>query len=218
VLGCPPAELELPSVELKGEARRSTRGTWLHDFEATLDCCGLRGQVRFGRDASLHFENLTVVFNPFGSGTPSGGITSATLRHIPLGLIAQRILFEVKQVPNLDMFGEQLSDSSLRTPKERQLRHMKAAVDADESRPTGRGRPPLSEALMRDLSMEAVRLSRSGERSIRNALARRFNKDEKTIRSWMRRARELGWLAKTPHGHRVVMPGPKLLAEEAIPR
>jgi hypothetical protein len=76
------------------------------------------------------------------------------------------------------------------------------------------GRKPIPSDQLERLAREAIRLSNKGVRPLRPALAETFNVSIETIRDWLHKAREQGWLGPWTPGQKQQLPGPKLLAKE----
>src|SRR5262249_27537687 len=62
----------------------------------------------------------------------------------------------------------------------------------------------------RQVAEVALGHQQRGHAPLRDTLAKEFNCKPETVRDWLRRARELGWLATTGPGRRGVEPGPRL--------
>jgi len=74
-----------------------------------------------------------------------------------------------------------------------------------------RGRPPLfGPEHYAELARECIALYRQGHRGIRATIANEHNVSEATVRDWVRRAREFGYLAESKHGKADYRPGPNL--------
>jgi hypothetical protein len=74
-----------------------------------------------------------------------------------------------------------------------------------------RGRPPLfGPEHYAGIACDSIALYRKGQRGIRATLAKERKVSEATIRDWIRRARELGFLAESKHGKADYRPGPNL--------
>lgn len=82
------------------------------------------------------------------------------------------------------------------------------------------GRPPLTDEHLRRFALAYLEETSPGaEPGVLPRLCQRFGRPEGTIRGWVRRAREDGWLGVAVKGRAGCEPGPRLLAsvsEEGI--
>jgi hypothetical protein len=139
--------------------------------------------------------------------TPPGGITTTVLRGIPLGQLTESIRAEVMGQAEFDSLAPIFRRRARAGAPTR--RH--AAADVRARKVLGRGRRRLGDDHFRRVAEAALRHQHAGHAPLRRALAEEFERSENTIRDWLNRCRELGWLAPTGHGQRGVMPGRRLL-------
>ena len=85
-------------------------------------------------------------------------------------------------------------------------------AEATARRP--RGRRGRTDAHYRDIAIAYLEVYESGvSRGILDELAARYGRPRETIRDWVRRARELGFLTTGTQGRAGAEPGPRLLSE-----
>lgn len=115
--------------------------------------------------------------------TPSG-ITHRLLHRVPLG----EILAEVRA--DLARYDMPASDT-----------------------PIPPGRVLIDDNLLRQVAMAYLEETGPGkDRAVLQRLERRFGRPKGTIRTWIKRAREEGWLGAALQGRMGTEPGPKLMA------
>jgi hypothetical protein len=164
-------------------------------------------------DAQLWIERIAFVVNPIGADnhasgkevpTPPRGITSAVLR-VPIEPILDQIRAEILAQERFD----ELSETLTRRRRPRPVTARAARELRGASLGSGVGRPSRGDDHYRRVATEAVRASERGE-PIWATLAKLFDVDSSTVRTWLQRARERGFLASAGPGRRVVIPGPRL--------
>jgi hypothetical protein len=140
---------------------------------------------------------------------PFIGITSALLRRIPIGWIvarSQEALVAndwetegVHFVPGPTLAGDDLPED---------VRDKLRSVNRLASLPK-KGRPPLSDALLEQVSHAYLYEAARGA-GMTSRLAAHFARPEPTIRDWVATARRRGFLSPAVRGRRGASPGPRL--------
>jgi hypothetical protein len=135
-------------------------------------------------------------------------ITVKRLYDLRLGVLIDRVRAELLARDVFDRLAPKLGfavDPKLRAHDRRVARALRRGVKPG-------GRPRLSDAHLRNVAETALRFQAHGVRSVRRTLADHFVVEEDTVRDWLRRCRDTGWLAPTSQGVRTVYPGERLLA------
>jgi hypothetical protein len=89
---------------------------------------------------------------------------------------------------------------------------------AAASHPRKRGRPPRPEAHYRDVALEYLEIYEGGSRTVLKELAERRGIPRQTVRDWVARARQIGYLAPGKQGRAGGTPGARLIAESGARR
>jgi hypothetical protein len=117
--------------------------------------------------------------------TAVGGITHAVLRSVPLGEVLKAARSDVAQ-------------------------DAPARIEPDYRLPPGR--VAITDDLLRNVSLALIKETRPGkDRQANRRLAEAFGRPEGTVRTWVARARQAGWLAPGASGRMDAQAGPKLL-------
>jgi hypothetical protein len=158
-------------------------------FEGHHDAWKISGTVVVMQSGEVSITSVNI------EGERNGGITSDVLRALPLGELRQDLLTVVDGTPRT--LSEALA--SPRRPRKVQ-----------------RGRPKLSDEMLLRVAAERVRLSRDGYRgAINTELSRRladlseYEIPVSTVESWLRMARERGFLSEGRRGSRTASFGPR---------
>lgn len=195
---------------------RSRTNKWRYPFDGRSGDLTIHGVADL-IDGQLLITELCLQVDPqSGSSDPDDdwfrapragdGIDSASLRGFPVGALHARLLHEVLAQPEFDDLAQLLG-----LKPHAGAAHRKRAAKALEGKVLGRGRPRYPREHYRSVAETALQLQAQKQpRSLRRALADHYDVSEKTIRSWLTRARADGWLAPAEHGKRGVMPGPQL--------
>lgn len=81
------------------------------------------------------------------------------------------------------------------------------------TQPARSGRQPMSDDFLRSLAVAYLRETTHGKPpGALKRLATEFDRPEETVRTWLARARERGWLGPSRKGRRGAEPGPRLTA------
>jgi hypothetical protein len=137
-------------------------------------------------------------------------VTSEVTHRVRVALVRDRALEQLRLEPQL----LRLAEIGARVRVTTQDRHAAEEL-AGKAGSRKRGRPPLyGPEHYAHIARECIALYRQGQRGIRATLARKHNVSEARIRDWIKRARELGFLAESKHGKADYRPGPNLTAKE----
>jgi hypothetical protein len=142
------------------------------------------------------------------SPTAADRITAKRLSQLQLGALTEHVRAALLAHEVFDRLAPELGfavDPRLRAHNRRVARDLRRGVKPG-------GRPRLSDAHLRKVAEAALRFQAHGVRSVRRALADHFVVVDDTVRDWLRRCRDTGWLAPTSQGVRTVYPGERLLA------
>ncbi len=140
-------------------------------------------------------------------------VTSTVLHRIRVALVRDRALELIRDQPR--MLGIASRAGFPVQPED----ETHAAAIAERAGAPKRGRPPLHPpSHYARIAQAAIALYLTRRRGIRAELAKQEGVDEATIRDWLRRARELGYLAKAQPGSADFRPGPNLTASPEAPR
>ncbi len=167
------------------------------------------------------------------SRSDAGEVTTATLRGVRLGDIRLQVFDDVRADPRLiESPIEYVSRVSLDEPYEREvlarsigedfLRREDDAVRSATAQ-TGvaarnlrkgpsRGRGAQSPSHYRDTALLYIGLLPSYGQRVIKEMAQRLDRPRNTISTWVRRAREDGWLTRSTQGKAGGEPGPRLIA------
>jgi hypothetical protein len=157
---------------------------------------------------SLAITTLTIHANHHrGVSLPGGGVTSRTLRSIPLGSILRDVRERVASEPDLVAVWEQWGGRASTGAK-----RLAAKVAKD----VGRRVPgePYSDDHYRQVALVRLELERRGSTSVTKDMAGRLGVSEQTVKDWTRKATERGFLTPGVRGRRGRLPGPKLVDEQ----
>lgn len=181
-------------------------------FELNVGPWWVTGKARIA-DGQLAIFELSIAPSPFELQSdrqmvsPASGVTSSVMREIPIGAILASIRRELMALPEIGKLGEKLGypiRSSVEAAK---------AFGVDGNTKVGPGRKPQSDEELHEFALMALRLQSEDVKSLRRSLADELGMPADTVRDWMRRARDRGFLASVSQGQRGVMPGPRLLVE-----
>lgn len=124
----------------------------------------------------------------------SAGLTHQLLRRVPLG----EILAAARN------WRPELQHSYL---------HMRGGPSASTLPP---GRIPITDDVLRQVAVAYLQETVPGkDRAVLQRLADRFERPKGTVRTWLQRAREDGWLGPAVQGRMGAEPGPRLLDDWA---
>ena len=138
-------------------------------------------------------------------------VSSDVTHRLRVALLRDRALDSLRREPESLQVAERFGMKV--TAKDR---HTAVDLAAKATGQTRKGRPPLfGPEHYADLARECIALYRQGHRGIRATIAKERNVSEATVRDWVRRARELGYLAESKHGKADYRPGPNLTSAEA---
>lgn len=188
------AESELPVRLFWPPPGERTLGIVAH-FELVTGQVLIKGFVSRG-DSGLVIKHVEVT-----SQLP-GGVTQRTLRETPLAGIlkairAQVVWQEAAREGTRAFLGEEPAPG-LFEPQDVRI-------------PETSGRTPMSDELLRAVALAFIEETGPGKdkRAIQR-MAKRFDRPEGTLRTWIARARKEGWLAPGSKGRIGAEPGPKL--------
>lgn len=88
----------------------------------------------------------------------------------------------------------------------------KALIETS-AKPRKLGRPALPDGHYRDVALEYLELYEGGSPRVLKELAERRGVQWRTVRDWVARARQLGYLTRGKQGRAGARPGPRLLGE-----
>ena len=137
------------------------------------------------------------------TGSMDVGVTAKTLRKIPVG----RILDAIKVLVETRLLQEQ-GTRLLLGEEPAEVRYDPFPVGA--LAPRRGGRPPLSDELLREVALAYLEAAKEGN-AINETLARKFNRPNETIRTWVRKSRRAGWLGEARQGASTMTLGPRLV-------
>ena len=146
------------------------------------------------------------------SKTPPGGITSSTMRAIPIGRFQSEVRANLMKIPDWFARGELPDGTPLFDEEIRQ--RMKAAADAVRSSDLRRGRPSLPDEHFENVAHMYLEQQRKGTRRILLRLGEALGVERDTARDWVHRARVLGFLTPGQPGRGGAEPGPRLTAKK----
>ncbi|MGK2955390.1 MAG: hypothetical protein ACSLFI_06955 [Solirubrobacterales bacterium] len=147
------------------------------------------------------------------------GISSATLREVPVGWILNTVAAELndRSWEDGDLFL--ITSPGLGDDERRQRRGEmeqlatltldRSAAEVDSSSPPKRGRPPLTDDLLQAVANAYLDEVPAGP-GLHARLSERFDRPESTVRDWVLRARQAGYLSAGRSGRRGATPGPRL--------
>jgi hypothetical protein len=137
-------------------------------------------------------------------------VTSEVTHRVRVALVRDRALVQLRLEPQLLQLAE--IGAQVRVTAADQLAADELAAKAGSRK---RGRPPLfGPEHYAGIARDCIALFRQGHRGIRATLARERSVSEATVRDWIKRARELGFLSESKHGKADYRPGPNLTAKE----
>lgn len=181
---------ELPLLIGVPTEEQSARGVVAH-FE--IEGQRVRGTVSRG-EAGLAVTSVTV------EGELPGGVTQRFLRDVPLAgvLRAIRSYVSLMEAQRRGVLGQESAPS--------------LPVPTDADLPDTAGRVAVTDELLRQVALVFIDESAPGKdkRGIER-VAQRFGRPEGTVRSWIARARQAGWLEPGSKGRIGAEPGPRLL-------
>jgi len=161
------------------------------------------GSVEIEGHASRGDSGLVITQVQVTAPLPTG-VTQRALRDAPLAAIIKQIrayvLFEqARREGTRAIFGQEPAPGLFRP--------------GDERVPQTSGRTPMTDDLLRAVALAFIEETGPGKdkRAIQR-LAKRFNRPEGTLRTWIARARREGWLTPGSKGRIGAEAGPKLIA------
>jgi hypothetical protein len=188
---------------------------WVDDWKG-IDHLELVGAFR---DGTVVFTDLTISTEKITTDTP----------RIPIGAIRQEVIDRVRKIPDYaDVASQFLAyDDPARLSPEKEASVVKAAAtgkaaaarNAKTIRGSGLspGRPRLTDDFLRDVALTYLELFPTESKRIAIAVTERLretlgNKSLKvnTVKSWIYRARQEGWLVRTGKGRPDAEPGWRL--------
>jgi hypothetical protein len=139
-------------------------------------------------------------------------VTTEVTHRLRVALLRDRALEQLRGKPQTLGIAERFGMGV--TAEDRQEAVDVAAKSGSKTR-RKRGRPPLfGPEHYAGIARDCIALYRQGQRGIRATLAKDRNVSEATVRDWIRRARELGFLAESKHGRADYRPGPNLTSND----
>jgi len=127
----------------------------------------------------------------------AGGITGALMRDIPIGAL-------------LDYVRDQITRTTTRVLGN-------ASAEAEAALRRG-GRQVLSDQMLREVAMLYLDETEAGKPpGAVGRMAKRYERPEETVRTWLARARKAGWLGPSKKGKAGADPGPRLIEESDQP-
>jgi hypothetical protein len=139
-------------------------------------------------------------------------LTSPMLRSVSLERILERARAEIRDSADWLAVAR---DLGWQLPPEKEIRKIERLAAEVEKTRRSRGRRRKSPAVYHAFALEALELQANGVgRGMRRMLAKKHNVEVGTVRDWLRRCRDLGFLAPAEWGKTGVAPGPNLTEEE----
>jgi hypothetical protein len=135
-------------------------------------------------------------------------VSSEVTHRLRVALLRDRALEQLRREPEMLQIAERFG-MKVTTRDRRNAADLAAKATSKTGRK--RGRPPLfGPEHFAEIARECIALYREGRRGIRATLAKERKVSEATVRDWVKRARELGYLTESKHGKADYRPGPNL--------
>ena len=135
-------------------------------------------------------------------------ITGTVLRDIDIGRMRDQALAELKALPVIAEVAKQLAERGVDVPTIEISPEAREAGSKATLRKRGRPSRPVSH--YREVAELCLELAAAGARGIHREIANRSCVTESTVKDWIRRCRELGYLAPTKPGRHGFERGPNL--------
>ena len=143
--------------------------------------------------------NVTVEHFPIGRKTARMEVTGTVLRGVNLG--------EIRSHAVAGLEGVLIARELFRVEAQR-MEPARRVVS--EARKRKRGRPGFPDEHFERIALRYLELLHEGRRDVLVALAQEENRPRETVRDWVRKATERGYLAPGKPGRAEARPGPKL--------
>jgi hypothetical protein len=191
---------------------------FVFDLSGILPASHRRIQLRLKVVAEI--ERGTIQLRSVEIVSP-GEITSAVLRAVPLRRMQERIVEELRRNPTLQDGQATLRELIRAAGESGWPPDLLARLDQAEEEahrrarflaPPKRGRRARSPDFYREIALDYLHTLRREPRKVVEAMAASRGVPRPTVSTWIRRAREEGWLTKSTQGKAGGEPGPKLRA------